>query len=65
MASVEYKCPYCGSTNCFIITRVVGYFSRIDNWNEGKHAELEHRRAGDYSVETNTIGDWKDRKSNK
>jgi ribonucleoside-triphosphate reductase (formate) len=27
---------------------VVGYFSRVDNWNRSKHGELADRHAGDY-----------------
>lgn len=44
------KCGQCGSTNVYGVTRVVGYFSRIDNWNSGKKAELRDRQKGDYSV---------------
>ena len=32
------------------ITRVVGYFSRIENWNKSKIGELRDRRKGDYAV---------------
>lgn len=32
------------------MTRVVGYFSRIDNWNKSKLGELNDRHAGDYSI---------------
>ena len=46
----EARCSHCGSTNVYGVSRVVGYFSRIDNWNGGKRAELKDRRKGDYSV---------------
>jgi len=32
------------------VSRIVGYFSRIENWNPSKLGELRDRRAGDYSI---------------
>ena len=32
------------------MTRVVGYFSRIDNWNKSKLGELKDRQNGDYRI---------------
>jgi len=32
------------------ITRVVGYFSRVQNWNKSKKGELRARQAGRYSI---------------
>ena len=32
------------------MTRVVGYFSRIDNWNKSKLGELKDRHAGTYGL---------------
>lgn len=32
------------------MTRVVGYFSRVENWNKSKVGELKDRRKGNYSV---------------
>ncbi|MDD5644533.1 MAG: hypothetical protein PHO00_03695 [bacterium] len=32
------------------VTRIVGYFSRIENWNKSKLGELKDRRQGSYSV---------------
>jgi hypothetical protein len=32
------------------ITRIVGYYSRISNWNKSKIGELQDRHRGDYSV---------------
>jgi hypothetical protein len=32
------------------MTRVVGYFSRVENWNKSKVGELRDRHKGDYSV---------------
>lgn len=41
-------CPMCGSSNVYGISRVVGYFSVIDNWNKSKRAELKRRQKGNY-----------------
>ncbi len=32
------------------LTRIVGYYSRVQNWNRSKLAELRDRHAGAYSV---------------
>ncbi|MBD3189441.1 MAG: hypothetical protein GF308_02305 [Candidatus Heimdallarchaeota archaeon] len=44
----EPACPHCGSTNVYGISRVVGYYSVIDNWNKSKQAELKRRQKGNY-----------------
>jgi len=44
-------CEYCGSSNVDGITRIVGYFSRISNWNKSKIGELKDRHKGNYSLE--------------
>lgn len=36
--------------NLAYVTRVVGYFSQINNWNVSKQAELKDRQKGNYSV---------------
>jgi len=47
------KCPSCGSMDVVGETRVVGYFSKITNWNKSKrYGELVDRQKGKYSVET-------------
>lgn len=43
-------CGTCASVNVFGITRIVGYYSRIDNWNKSKLGELKDRQKGNYSV---------------
>jgi ribonucleoside-triphosphate reductase (formate) len=43
-------CKYCGSRNVYGISRIVGYFSRIKNWNKSKIGELADRHKGNYSV---------------
>ncbi|MBD3189844.1 MAG: hypothetical protein GF308_04335 [Candidatus Heimdallarchaeota archaeon] len=42
------NCPHCGSKNVYGISRVVGYYSVIDNWNKSKQAELKRRQKGNY-----------------
>lgn len=37
-------CPACQNKDVYVITRVVGYFSRVDYWNAGKKAEFVDRR---------------------
>ena len=36
--------------NVHHITRIVGYFSRVENWNKSKLGELKDRHKGDYKV---------------
>jgi anaerobic ribonucleoside-triphosphate reductase len=48
---LKEACGHCGSEDVYGMTRVVGYFSRITNWNKSKLGELKDRRRGDYSVE--------------
>ena len=47
---MKQRCPNCGSTNVYGMTRVVGYYSKINNWNKGKLAELKDRQKGNYAV---------------
>lgn len=44
------NCRVCHSDDVYGLSRVVGYFSRINNWNLSKHGELADRHAGDYSI---------------
>lgn len=47
------KCLECGSSDVVGETRVVGYFSKISNWNNSKrYGELVNRQRGRYAVET-------------
>jgi len=32
------------------VTRIVGYFSRVENWNQSKLSELADRHRGNYGV---------------
>jgi len=52
MRGLQEKCAQCGSANVDGETRVVGYFSKIKNWNKSKrYGELLDRRRGVYAVE--------------
>ena len=44
------KCPECLSTNVYGMSRVVGYYSIIENWNDSKQAELRDRQRGMYKL---------------
>jgi anaerobic ribonucleoside-triphosphate reductase len=47
------SCPECGSTDVVGETRVVGYFSKVQNWNKSKrYGELLARHAGRYNITT-------------
>lgn len=41
---LKKKCEKCKSTNVYGVTRIVGYFSKVNLWNKGKLAELKDRR---------------------
>ncbi len=48
---LQAKCRHCGSENVVGETRVVGYFSKIQNWNKSKrYGELVARQRGQYAV---------------
>lgn len=52
MRGLKEKCTRCGSAHVEGETRVVGYFSKINNWNKSKrHGELPARQRGLYAVE--------------
>jgi len=47
---LQENCDYCQSKNVYGIARIVGYFSRISNWNKSKLGELKDRHRGNYSL---------------
>ena len=56
MNKTKANCGKCKSENVFGMSRVVGYYSIIENWNESKQAELIDRQKGTYNVaEENAI----------
>jgi len=44
------RCSHCGSTHVYGMSRVVGYFSKINNWNGSKKAEFVSRQKGNYVI---------------
>jgi len=44
------QCKHCGSDNVYGVTRVVGYYSKINNWLAGKRAEFKDRQKGNYKL---------------
>jgi anaerobic ribonucleoside-triphosphate reductase len=44
------KCEKCGSEDLTLMSRIVGYFSSVSQWNKAKLEELKARRAGNYKV---------------
>jgi len=47
---LKERCGYCASADVHGMTRIVGYFSRVTNWNKSKIGELKDRHRGDYSA---------------
>ncbi|MEE9118252.1 MAG: anaerobic ribonucleoside-triphosphate reductase [Calditrichia bacterium] len=41
------NCKLCGSANVEHITRVTGFFSKVEGWNSGKIGELKDRAGRD------------------
>lgn len=39
----EAICPGCGCHDVFVVSRITGYLSELDGWNEGKKAEFKDR----------------------
>ena len=50
----EARCKHCGSKNVYGISRVVGFFSKIEDWNPSKIAELKSRQKGNYMINNNS-----------
>lgn len=50
---IKAKCNNCNSENVFGMSRVVGYYSIIENWNDSKKAELSDRQKGSYRLSDN------------
>ena len=44
------SCSHCHSNDVYGITRIVGYYSKISNWNKNKIGELKDRRSGKYQI---------------
>ncbi|MBN1923878.1 MAG: hypothetical protein JW791_03915 [Nanoarchaeota archaeon] len=55
----EARCKHCNSKNVYGISRVVGYFSKINDWNKSKSAEFKDRQKGNYKVPAEQAGEEK------
>jgi len=53
MRGLQEKCDRCGSSDVDGISRIVGYYSVINDWNKSKKGELESRQRGSYGVVSN------------
>lgn len=51
MRGLRDACERCGSADVDGISRIVGYYSVIRNWNKSKKGELASRRRGNYGAE--------------
>ena len=50
---LQDRCQKCQSEDVVGETRVVGYFSKVQNWNKSKrYGELLARHAGRYNITT-------------
>lgn len=48
-------CPKCKKNNTYSISRIVGYFSKIQNWNKSKQGERKDREKGNYNITENEV----------
>jgi anaerobic ribonucleoside-triphosphate reductase len=48
---LKTQCPLCGSLDVYGVTRIVGYFSKVQTWNRSKVGELYDRRRTDLSTD--------------
>ena len=51
---LQENCHGCGSEDVYGVTRIVGYYSKITNWNKNKIGELKDRHSGNYKIESKT-----------
>ncbi|MDI6900361.1 MAG: anaerobic ribonucleoside-triphosphate reductase [Anaerosomatales bacterium] len=49
---LKAQCPLCGSMNVYGVTRIVGYFSKVQTWNRSKVGELYDRVRTDLAAES-------------
>lgn len=52
IAGEQYVCPECGEKT-EVYSRITGYYRPVQNWNDGKVQEFEHRK--EYEVATSVI----------
>ena len=56
VAGEHFTCPDCGA-NCEVFSRVVGYISPVNQWNEGKAEEFKLRKTFDIENKTCACGE--------
>ncbi|MCJ7814137.1 MAG: anaerobic ribonucleoside-triphosphate reductase, partial [Candidatus Atribacteria bacterium] len=49
---LQENCNGCGSEDVYGVTRIVGYYSKITNWNKNKIGELKDRHSGNYKIKS-------------
>jgi anaerobic ribonucleoside-triphosphate reductase len=49
---LKENCKGCGSEDVYGVTRIVGYYSKITNWNKNKIGELKDRHSGNYKIKS-------------
>jgi anaerobic ribonucleoside-triphosphate reductase len=49
---LKAQCPLCGSLDVYGVTRIVGYFSKVQTWNRSKVGELYDRVRTDLAGQT-------------
>lgn len=47
---LQDSCNNCHSDDVYGVTRIVGYYSKIKNWNKNKIGELKDRKSGNYTI---------------
>ncbi|MBP7462567.1 MAG: hypothetical protein KBA26_14880, partial [Candidatus Delongbacteria bacterium] len=57
MKGLQETCEQCGSCDVDGISRIVGYYSAIKNWNKSKKGELASRQKGNYRAEPQSAPD--------
>jgi anaerobic ribonucleoside-triphosphate reductase len=50
---LQENCSSCASEDVYGVTRIVGYYSKITNWNKHKIGELKDRHSGNYKLVVN------------
>ncbi len=53
---LKTQCPLCGSMDVYGVTRIVGYFSKVQTWNRSKVGELYDRIRTDLDGGRVTVG---------
>ncbi|MBE6660652.1 MAG: ribonucleoside triphosphate reductase [Ruminococcaceae bacterium] len=55
LAGEQYECPICGNKT-EVYSRITGYYRPVQNWNDGKSQEYQHRKVYDIANSKLTHG---------